>query len=53
MKKGVSVKEILSTIHIYPTLAEANRFVAGEWNKAHLSPRLLSLSEWLNRKLRG
>ena len=53
MKKGVSVKEILSTIHIYPTLAEANRFAAGEWNKAHLSPRLLSLSEWLNRKLRG
>lgn len=53
MKKGMSLRQLLGTIHIYPTLAEANRFAASEWSKKHLSERLLSFSEWLNRYLRG
>ncbi len=53
MKQGAKIKDILSMIHIYPTLAEANRFAAGEWNKKHLSPTLLSLSERINRFTRG
>lgn len=53
MKKGMTLREILSTIHIYPTLAEANRFAASEWSKKHLSARLLEFSGWLNRVLRG
>ena len=35
MKHGLGLKKILSTIHIYPTLAESNKFVAGEWQKSH------------------
>lgn len=53
MKQGAGIKDVLSMIHIYPTMAEASRFAAGEWNKKHLSPRLLSISEKLNRLLRG
>jgi len=53
MKKGATVKEVLGMIHIYPTLAEANRFAAGEWNKAHISAKGLAFAEWLNRRLRG
>lgn len=53
MKKGGTLKDILGMIHIYPTLAEANRFAAGEWKKAHLSKTLLSISERLNKFLRG
>ena len=53
MKKKLTPKDVLGTIHIYPTLAESSRFAAGEWNKAHLSPTLLKVSEWLNRRLRG
>jgi pyruvate/2-oxoglutarate dehydrogenase complex dihydrolipoamide dehydrogenase (E3) component len=29
------LNKILGTIHIYPTLAEANKYVAGVWKKAH------------------
>ena len=53
MKQGATIKDVLSMIHIYPTMAEANRFAAGEWNKQHISPRLLSISERLNRFMRG
>lgn len=35
LKHGLGLNKILSTIHAYPTLAEANRFAAGEWKKAH------------------
>ena len=33
MKNNIGLNKILGTIHIYPTLAEANKFVAGEWKK--------------------
>ena len=35
MKHGIGLKKILGTIHIYPTLAEANKYAAGVWRKAH------------------
>lgn len=35
MKYRLGLNKILGTIHIYPTLAEANKFAAGEWKKAH------------------
>ena len=35
MKHGIGLNKILGTIHIYPTLAEANKFAAGVWKKAH------------------
>jgi len=50
MRNGLGLKKILGTVHIYPTFAEANKFAAGNWRKAHLSSRLLRLSEWLNAR---
>jgi pyruvate/2-oxoglutarate dehydrogenase complex dihydrolipoamide dehydrogenase (E3) component len=35
MKHGLGLNKILSTIHSYPTWAEANKFTAGVWRKAH------------------
>ena len=46
MRHGLGLGKIMSTIHIYPTLAEANKFAAGEWRKAHAPARVL---EWLGR----
>ena len=46
MKYKLGLNKILATIHIYPTLAEANKFAAGAWRRAHTSPRLLG---WLAR----
>jgi pyruvate/2-oxoglutarate dehydrogenase complex dihydrolipoamide dehydrogenase (E3) component len=36
MKHGIGMNKILGTIHIYPTLSEANKYVAGNWKKEHL-----------------
>ncbi len=41
MKAGLGLNKILGTIHIYPTMAEANKYVAGQWKKAHQPKRLL------------
>jgi pyruvate/2-oxoglutarate dehydrogenase complex dihydrolipoamide dehydrogenase (E3) component len=46
MKHGLGLNKLLGTIHAYPTLAEANKYAAGEWKKAHKPERLLS---WLER----
>ncbi|MDN5869561.1 MAG: FAD-dependent oxidoreductase [Nitrococcus sp.] len=46
MKHGLGLNKILGTIHIYPTRAEANKFAAGEWKKAHQPERLL---RWVER----
>ncbi len=46
MKQGIGLNKILGTIHIYPTLAEANKYVAGEWKRAHAPQKLL---EWVAR----
>lgn len=41
MKHGLGLNKILGTIHIYPTMAEANKFAAGNWKKAHAPKGLL------------
>ena len=46
MKHGLGMNKILGTIHIYPTLAEANKYAAGVWKKAHAPVKLL---EWVRR----
>jgi pyruvate/2-oxoglutarate dehydrogenase complex dihydrolipoamide dehydrogenase (E3) component/uncharacterized membrane protein YdjX (TVP38/TMEM64 family) len=46
MKQGIGLNKILGTIHIYPTLAEANKFAAGAWKKAHAPQGLL---RWVER----
>lgn len=42
MKHGLGLNKILGTIHTYPTLAESNKYVAGEWKRAHAPQRLLA-----------
>ena len=46
MRHGIGLNKILGTIHIYPTLAEANKYVAGNWKRAHAPKRLL---EWVGK----
>ena len=50
MRNGLGLSKILGTVHIYPTLAEANKFAAGNWRKKHLSERLLRISQWLHER---
>ncbi|HMS27287.1 MAG TPA: FAD-dependent oxidoreductase [Burkholderiaceae bacterium] len=42
MKHGLGLNKILGTIHAYPTLAESNKYVAGEWKRAHQPTKLLA-----------
>ena len=46
MKHGLGLNKLLGTIHAYPTFAEANKSVAGEWKRAHAPQRVL---RWLER----
>ncbi len=45
MKHGLGLNKILGTIHIYPTMNEANKFAAGEWKKARKPEGALKLAE--------
>ncbi len=53
MRHGFGMNKILGTIHIYPTLAEANKYAAGAWKKAHAPLGLLRLVERLHAWRRG
>ena len=46
MKHGLGLNKILGTIHIYPTMAEANKYVAGVWKRTHAPEGLL---RWVER----
>ena len=46
MKHKLGLNKILGAIHIYPTMAEANKYVAGEWKRAHAPKKLL---EWVSQ----
>ena len=41
MKHGLGLNKILGTIHTYPTMAEANKYAAGDWKRAHQPEKLL------------
>jgi pyruvate/2-oxoglutarate dehydrogenase complex dihydrolipoamide dehydrogenase (E3) component/uncharacterized membrane protein YdjX (TVP38/TMEM64 family) len=43
MKHGLGLNKIMATIHTYPTMAEANKYAAGEWKKKHAPEGLLKL----------
>ena len=45
MKHGFGLNKILNTIHIYPTMVEANKFAAGVWKKDHAPQGLLNLAQ--------
>lgn len=53
MKHGFGMNKILGTIHIYPTLSEANKFAAGVWKKANAPQTLLKLVEKYHRWMRS
>ncbi|WP_101758763.1 FAD-dependent oxidoreductase [Oceanicoccus sp. KOV_DT_Chl] len=49
MRHGLGLNKVMGTIHIYPTLNEANKYVAGEWKKSHKPEALLKWVEKLHR----
>jgi dihydrolipoamide dehydrogenase len=53
MKHGIGLNKILGTIHIYPTLAEANKYAAGVWKKAHAPQGALRVLERFHAWRRG
>ena len=53
MRHGFGMNKILGTIHIYPTLAEANKYAAGVWKKAHAPLGLLAKVEKFHAWMRG
>jgi pyruvate/2-oxoglutarate dehydrogenase complex dihydrolipoamide dehydrogenase (E3) component/uncharacterized membrane protein YdjX (TVP38/TMEM64 family) len=53
MKHKLGLNKILGTIHSYPTMAEANKFAAGEWKKKHKPEGLLNLVEKYHAWRRG
>jgi pyruvate/2-oxoglutarate dehydrogenase complex dihydrolipoamide dehydrogenase (E3) component/uncharacterized membrane protein YdjX (TVP38/TMEM64 family) len=46
MRHGLGLNKVLGTIHIYPTLAESNKYVAGRWKQAHAPAGML---KWVAR----
>jgi dihydrolipoamide dehydrogenase len=46
MKYNLGLNKILGTIHLYPSLAESNKFVAGNWKREHQPHGLL---KWVER----
>jgi pyruvate/2-oxoglutarate dehydrogenase complex dihydrolipoamide dehydrogenase (E3) component/uncharacterized membrane protein YdjX (TVP38/TMEM64 family) len=53
MKHGLGLNKILGTIHTYPTLAEANKYAAGEWKRAHAPQKLLAWAKKFHDWRRG
>jgi pyruvate/2-oxoglutarate dehydrogenase complex dihydrolipoamide dehydrogenase (E3) component len=53
MKHGVGLNKILGTIHAYPTLPEANKYVAGVWKRAHVTRGQMAFAKAFNDWTRG
>ena len=53
MKHNLGLNKILGTIHIYPTNAEMNKYVAGEWKRAHQPETVLAWVEKYHTWRRG
>lgn len=53
MKYKIGLSKILGTIHMYPTLAEANKYAAGNWKRAHAPQAALRWAERFFRWRRG
>jgi len=44
MKYRLGLNKILGTIHAYPTMMEANKYVAGNWKRAHAPQKALAFA---------
>ena len=53
MKWNIGLNKLLGTIHIYPTMAEANKYAAGNWKRAHAPQMALRFAEKFFTWLRG
>ena len=53
MKYKLGLNKILGTIHLYPSLAESNKFVAGNWKRANQPTTLLKWVEKFHAWRRG
>jgi pyruvate/2-oxoglutarate dehydrogenase complex dihydrolipoamide dehydrogenase (E3) component/uncharacterized membrane protein YdjX (TVP38/TMEM64 family) len=53
MRHGIGLNKILGTIHIYPTLAEANKYAAGAWKRANMTRGQLAFAEAFHDWARG
>ena len=59
MKQNLGLNKILGTIHIYPTLAEANKYAAGAWKRSTVTQgqwdvltRVSGMASWRRRTRR-
>jgi hypothetical protein len=53
MKQNIGLNRILGAIHIYPTLAEANKYAAGEWRRAQVTLGQWAFLEAMQGWMRG
>jgi len=53
MRHGIGLNKILGTIHIYPTLSEANKYAAGNWKREHAPQNVLRWVERYHAWMRG
>jgi len=53
MRQRIGLNRILGTIHIYPTLAEANKYAAGAWKRASVTRGELAFADAFQRWMRG
>ena len=53
MRHGIGLNKVLGTIHIYPTMSEANKYVAGNWKREHAPQGLLKWVERYHAWMRG
>lgn len=50
IRHGLGLNKILGTIHIYPTLSEANKYTAGAWKQRHAPGLALRLLGWFHAR---
>jgi pyruvate/2-oxoglutarate dehydrogenase complex dihydrolipoamide dehydrogenase (E3) component len=53
MKHGVGLDGILGTVHAYPTLPEANKYVAGAWKRSRVTKGQMAFARAFNDWTRG
>jgi pyruvate/2-oxoglutarate dehydrogenase complex dihydrolipoamide dehydrogenase (E3) component/uncharacterized membrane protein YdjX (TVP38/TMEM64 family) len=53
MKHGVGLNQILGTIHAYPTLPEANKYVAGAWKRSRVTRGQMAFARAFHEWTRG
>jgi pyruvate/2-oxoglutarate dehydrogenase complex dihydrolipoamide dehydrogenase (E3) component/uncharacterized membrane protein YdjX (TVP38/TMEM64 family) len=53
MKHGLGMNHILGTIHIYPTLPEANKYAAGVWKRAQVTEGQMAFARAYHQWTRG